>query len=137
MSNEHELPDLGKVPKDSALSALKPTQVFEELPFNSLPEYQTPNNSIIKAKSLVRDLAVQLSYDYSWTPHINILVDAARRVTSWVLSFFSDRSSKSMLTLFKILIRSILEYSCPFWNPRRISVIQQLESVQRTFTSTI
>ena len=91
---------------------------------------QTPNNSIIKAKSLVRDLGVQLSSDYSWTPHINIMVDAARRTTSWVLSVFSDRSPETMMTLYKSLIRSRLEYCCPLWNPHLIRDIQQIESAK-------
>ena len=73
---------------------------FELLSYNTY-KYQTPNNSIIKAKSLVRDLGVQLSSEYSWTPHINIMVDAARRITSWVLSVFSDRSPETMMTLYK------------------------------------
>ena len=122
-----------KTEKNSQRSNL--LKAFEELPFNSPQEYKTPNNSTIKAKSLDRDLGVQLSSDYSWTPHINILVDAARRVTPWVLSVFSNRSSVTMLTLYKSLIRSRMEYCCPLWNPRLIKDIQQLESVQRTFTS--
>ena len=42
-----------------------------------------------------------------------------------------------MLTLYKSLVRSLLEYCCPLWNPHRICDIQELESVQRTFTSRI
>ena len=34
-------------------------------------------------------------------------------------------------------MRSLLEYCCPVWNPRKISDIQELEGVQRTFTSRI
>ena len=124
-----------KTEKNSQRSNL--LKAFAELPFNLPPKYQTPNNSIIKAKSLVRDLGVQLSSDYSWTPHINIMVDAARRTTSWVLSVFSDRSPETMMTLYKSLIRSRLEYCCPLWNPHLIRDIQQIESVQRTFTSKI
>jgi len=112
-------------------------KAFKELPFHQPPEYYTPNNSIVKSKSLVRDLGVQLSSDYTWTPHINIMVDSARRITSWVLSVFSDRSTETMLTLYKSMIRSRLEYCCPLWNPPLIKDIQQIESVQRTFTSKI
>ena len=112
-------------------------KAFKELPFYAPPEYQTPNKSIIKAKSLVRDLGVQLSSDYSWTPHINIMVDNARRIASWVLSVFADRSAKTMLTLYKSMVRSRLEYCCPLWNPLRIGDIQQIEGVQRTLTSKI
>ena len=39
-----------------------------------------------------------------------------------------------MLTLYKSMVRSRLEYCCPLWNPLRIGDIQQIEGVQRTFT---
>ena len=42
-----------------------------------------------------------------------------------------------MLTLYKSLIRSILEFSCPLWHPVEIREIQMLEGVQRTFTHMI
>ena len=42
-----------------------------------------------------------------------------------------------MLTLYKSMVRSLLEYCCPSWNPFKVSDIQELEGVQRTFTSQI
>ena len=42
-----------------------------------------------------------------------------------------------MTTLYKSLIRSLLEYCCPLWNPSKVSEIQLLEGVQRTFTSRV
>ena len=42
-----------------------------------------------------------------------------------------------MMTLYKSLVRSHLEYCCPLWNPQNRMDIQQLESVQRSFTSRI
>ena len=38
-----------------------------------------------------------------------------------------------MLTLWKSLIRSKLEYCCQLWNPSRKGDIQMLEQVQRNF----
>ena len=38
-----------------------------------------------------------------------------------------------MLTLWKCLIRSKLEYCCQLWNPSRKGDIQMLEQVQRNF----
>ena len=42
-----------------------------------------------------------------------------------------------MTTLYKSLIRSLLEYCCPLWNPGNVSEIQLIEGVQRTFTSRV
>ena len=58
-------------------------------------------------------------------------------MASWVLSAFSDRSPTVMLTLYKSIVRSRLEYCCPVWNPVKISDIQKLENVQRCFVRKI
>ena len=42
-----------------------------------------------------------------------------------------------MLTLYKSMVRSHLEYCCPLWHPSRVSDIELLESVQREFTRKI
>ena len=42
-----------------------------------------------------------------------------------------------MLTLYKSMVRSLLEYCCPLWHPSKISDIQELESVQKAFTARI
>ena len=41
------------------------------------------------------------------------------------------------MTLYKSLVRSLLEFCCPLWNPWKITDIQLLEGVQRTVTSKI
>ncbi|KAL5270062.1 hypothetical protein ACHWQZ_G003521 [Mnemiopsis leidyi] len=42
-----------------------------------------------------------------------------------------------MMTLYKSLIQSKVEYCCPLWNPSRISDIQTIENIQREFTRRI
>ena len=42
-----------------------------------------------------------------------------------------------MLTLFKTMVRSKLEYCCPVWSPSKVQDIQALEKVQRNFTKKI
>ena len=58
-------------------------------------------------------------------------------MAAWVFSVFHTRSTDVMITLYKSMVRSHLEYCSPLWNPASISDIQELESVQRTFTSKI
>ena len=42
-----------------------------------------------------------------------------------------------MLTLYKSMVRSLLEYCCPLWHPSKICDIQELGSVQKAFTARI
>ena len=54
----------------------------EELPFMSdITNYTTPYRSAIESSPLVRDLGVNMSDDYTLTPHI--MVDKARQMASW------------------------------------------------------
>ena len=41
-----------------------------------------------------------------------------------------------MVTLYKSFVRSHLEYCCPLWSPRKITDIQLIEGVQRSFRFT-
>ena len=73
----------------------------------------------------------------SWSPHINSIVNKARQKAAWVLSVFHTRSPPVMLLLYKSMVRSLLEYCCPLWNPAKVSDIQELDGVQKAFVSRI
>ena len=110
----------------------------EQLPFqNDLTTYITPSCIEIEKKGLVRDLGVSQTDNFTWTPHINKMVASARKVASWVLGVFRDRSKVVMLQLYKSLIRSKLEYCSPLWNPSIVRDIETIEYVQRFFTNQI
>ena len=116
-------------------SRKKPTS---DLPFsNQFFEYETVSGQTIYDTPMVRDLGINLTPELSWSPHINIICDSARQMSSWVLSVFSDRTETTMLTLYKTMIRNTLEYCSPLWCPSKISDIQSLEGIQRHFTSRI
>ena len=42
-----------------------------------------------------------------------------------------------MLTLYKSMVLSLLEYCCPLWSPTKVTDIQELENVQKIFTTKI
>ena len=107
---------------------------LRQLPFYpDSPEYKTPKGHTITPADTVRDLGVYVSSNRSWSPHVEAIAQSARKMASWVLSAFRDRSPNTMLTLYKTMVRSRLEYCCPLWNPSKISDIQKLENIQRSF----
>ena len=118
--------------------SLNTSKALRQLPFYPLTvEYCTPKGHIIAPQGVVRDLGVYISDDRSWSPHVEKTVQGARKMAAWAISAFRDRSAPVMLTLYKSLVRSKLEYCCPVWNPSKVSDIQKLESIQRSFTRKI
>ena len=80
---------------------------------------------------------MMVSSDFTWSGHIGSMVSNARSKLSWVFSVFRTRDRAVMTTLYKSLVRSLLEYCCPLWNPSKVAEIQLIEGVQRTFTSRV
>ena len=113
---------------------LNKSLLLRHLPFYAeTVQYRTPKGHTIEPSDTVRDLGVMVSSNRSWSPHIEHITEVARKMASWVLSAFRDRTPTVMLTLYKSLIRSRLEYCSPVWNPSKISDIQKLENIQRSF----
>ena len=99
--------------------------------------YLLPSNLLLEESESVIDLGVELGGNFNFEDHINQISQKAHLKASWVLSVFQSRDVKPMLTLFKSLIRSIIEYCSVLWSPFRVHLISKLESVQRRFTSKI
>ena len=116
----------------------KRNDTLHELPFMSeCMTYRVSNGNELHPVQNLRDLGVTVSADLSWSLHIANAVSKARSKAFWILSVFKTRERSVMITLYKSLVRSLLEYCCPLWNPSKITDIQLLESVQRTFTNRI
>lgn len=117
---------------------LNGSKLMRQMPFYpETVEYSTPEGHVITPKDTVRDLGVYVSNIRSWGPHIEKTAQGARKMAAWVLSAFQDRTPAVMLTLYKSIVRSKLEYCCPVWNPTSIAEIQKLENIQRSFTRKI
>ena len=117
---------------------LRKSNLLQELPFyNQFVEYSTPDGTLITPTDIVRDLGVSITPELNWSPQINKLAEKGRQMIAWVLSVFQTRSESIMMTLYKSLIRSRIEYCSCIWNPLKQEDIITLESVQRNFTSRI
>jgi len=111
---------------------------LRELPFvEENFQYTTSKGCTLSPVHQLRDLGVTVCDNVSWSPHINSISKKARQKAAWVLSVFYTRSPTVMLTLYKSMVRSLLEFCSPLWNPVKISDIQELEGVQKTFTAKI
>ena len=65
------------------------------------------------------------------------MAENAKRMASWVLGTFRNRSKVVMTLLYKTMVRSRLEYCSALWNPHKIQDIKTLEAIQRSFTRRI
>ena len=112
--------------------------LLDHLPFaTEYSQYDTKSGVTIYPSDQVRDLGVIVSSDLSWDNHINSMLQKAKMMSAWVLNVFKCRDSCTMLTLYKSLIRSLLEYCCPLWHPTTIGLTQKIEALQRSFTRKI
>ena len=117
---------------------LRKSNWLQELPFyNQFMEYSTPDGTVITPTDMVRDLGISITPELNFSPQINKLAEKGRQMIAWVLSVFRTRSETIMMTLYKSLIRSRMEYCSCIWNPLKQEDIITLESVQRNFTSQI
>ena len=96
-------------------------------------EYISNTGLIIKEESQVRDLGVTMHSSGSFSPQIQKLVTEGKKQCGWILRTFNTRDKLPMLTLWKSLVMSRLEYCSQLWCPLKKGEIQALEMVQRTF----
>jgi hypothetical protein len=119
------------------------SEKFECLRFwpgkTSVPEfvYKSPDGSIIEEKKNLRDLGVQVSSDLSFSIHIQNTVASANQLIGWAMRTFRRMSRLVMMTIWKSLIQSKLDYCSQLWSPVDQLSISKLESVQRHFTSQV
>ena len=113
-------------------------ELLESLPFNEYARYYTTSDGFdLVPADQVKDLGIFMSSKLDFSSHISLIADNACRKAAWVLSVFRCRKVDTMMTLYKSLVRPLLEYCCPLWNPSKILDIQCLENIQRRFTSKI
>ena len=99
--------------------------------------YYSPNLNIIKPSENVLDLRISMSNNCSFAYHINVLCKKCTDLSGWILRSFTSCDSTTMMTMFKALIQSRLDYCSQLWSPHLTKHIVQIEKVQRSFTKYI
>ena len=95
--------------------------------------YVTNSNTPIEEKQMTKDLGVIMSSTGDFQDHISKVTETVRDLSSWILRSFKSRSPTLMLQLWKSIVIPHLDYCSQLWNPHKVSAIQQLEELQKSF----
>jgi hypothetical protein len=95
--------------------------------------YITPQWELIEDKQTVKDLGITMANNCSFQQHITNITESAKRMSAWVLRTFTTRERTPMMTLYKSLVRPLVEYSSVLWTPIAKADIERLEAVQKSF----
>ena len=98
----------------------------------SVPHYSlVPRGERLSSVSSVKDLGITISHDLSWSLHVVEVVNKANKVLGLIKRTIGSVNKEIFSTLYKALVRPILEYASPVWCPYLVKNIVLLEKVQR------
>ena len=79
--------------------------------------YINPELNIINPSSEVLDLGVYMSSNCTFDFHVSCVYKRCSNLSAWILRTFSTRKTRTMMTLFKSLVLSRLDYASQLWSP--------------------
>jgi hypothetical protein len=91
----------------------------------------------LQADSCVRDLGVFIDDSFSFTKHCCSIVSKANSLLYLLNRTITSRDKKVYLKLFCSIVRPILEYGVPFWEPLYKKDRIAIENIQRKMTKQI
>ena len=102
------------------------------------PSYEySMNDEVLIDTEEERDLGVTIHKSLKPSCHIAHCVKKANQMLGMIRRSFHYKDRKTMLLLYKSMVRPHLEYAVQAWCPNKISDIKLLEGVQRRFTKCI
>ena len=115
------------------------TNWTQHLPFRLKNEhtYVDCKGDNIEEKEHVKDLGIMLSSDLTFSHHIKKLVKTCQKQSGYIMRTFRSRTKQTMLTLWKSMLQSRLDYCSQLYSPSSAGEIKQLENIQRSFTAKI
>ena len=95
----------------------------------------TLNGSQIISVTTEKDLSVHVSTKLSWNNHIDVIISKADKMLGMIKRTCTNEcDQKTLMILYKSLVRSQLEYASQVWSPYTKEKITALERVQRCAT---
>ena len=100
-----------------------------------LSSYHLENDNPIKRTNAQKDLGVLITSDLKWNQHISMVCAKANKMLGFIKRSSMDiRNEKTRLALYKTMVRSQIAYCTQVWSPQSVSLILQIENVQRRAT---
>jgi hypothetical protein len=99
----------------------------------SIPYLYSIDDTALQVVSEQRDLGVLVSNDLKPAKHITSCVKKANQRSGLFKRCFTNLTSEKITILYCALIRPVLEYGSPVWNPALIKDISVLEKTQARF----
>ena len=91
--------------------------------------YIDPSMNIISPSTHVVDLGISMSSNCTFDLHISNLYRRCSNLAGWILRTFTIRDPHLMLTLFKSLVLSRLDYASQIWSPYLLKHIYLIVSL--------
>ena len=76
-------------------------------------------------------LGVTINKDLTWTKHINQTIGKASKTLGFLRRNLGRCTTKTKATAYTTLVRPVLEYASPVWDPHQITTTRDIEQVQR------
>lgn len=94
----------------------------------------TINGNPLSIATEISDLGVTFDSSLSFSSHINNIVNRAYKMLGFVLRVCKDfRHISTYVLLYKSLVRCHVEYCVPVWNPHYVTLVNNLERIQKKF----
>lgn len=89
---------------------------------------------VLSSKEKEVDLGVIVNSDFKFGEQCIAAERKAQKVLGYVKRLFTHRNRRVVMTLYKTLVRPLLEYACQFWSPTYRRDVDRLERVQMRAT---
>ena len=98
---------------------------------NKIKNTYTLNGHTLESADNAKYLGVTITSDLSWNQHIDNITKKANKTLGFVRRNVKTSSQNIKTQAYFTLVRPILEYASPVWNPHTKNNINKIEMVQR------